>query len=267
MVKNFYKNVRFFLYFWSKFSIKVSKIFYYFGYEKLVRDNLQILFESYRIMKGGMIFLIKKEYEKNSRQMPATSTIVREKDYCDLLYAWLQCNSERIDVNSRGRRILKSKVKWTAIERDFTRKLIDGSEEKVMSRKTIAKYFQHLLDKGLIFCNDDEFYYLTVLDQHDANLIEYETLSKLMNVLQKNSISIYNYLFNRYFASGKQPFVATIKQVKDFIGIATTTTSNNAIVSDTIDILKRLELLDYKLIITEDNKTLMEFQWVRNKLP
>ena len=29
------------------------------------------------------------QIEKNSRQMPSLSSIVREKDYCDLLYAWL----------------------------------------------------------------------------------------------------------------------------------------------------------------------------------
>jgi hypothetical protein len=49
---------------------------------------------------------------------------------------------------------------------------------------------------------EDEYYYLTVLDKYEANLIEYNTLSKLMNVLQKNSLSIYVYLFNRYVANG-----------------------------------------------------------------
>lgn len=43
-------------------------------------------------MKGVKIIM---QIEKNSRQMPSTSSIIREKDYCDLLYAWLQCNSER----------------------------------------------------------------------------------------------------------------------------------------------------------------------------
>jgi hypothetical protein len=42
--------------------------------------------------------------------------------------------------------IEKKKVKWAAIERDFTRTLSDGSVEKVMSRKTIAKYFTHLMN-------------------------------------------------------------------------------------------------------------------------
>ena len=200
--------------------------------------------------------------------MPSTSSVAREKDYCDLLYAWLQCNSDRVNMNENGRRIHKSKIKWTAIEKDFTRVLVDGSVEKVMSRKTIAKYFKHLEDRGFIKLNEeDEYYYLTVLDSSEANLIEYNTLSKLLNVMQRNSINIYVYLFNRYYANGRNSFIATLKQIKDFIGIATTTTSNNILIDDTLDILKRLGLLDYSLITGADNKTYLEFQWVKNKLP
>ena len=200
--------------------------------------------------------------------MPSTSSVAREKDYCDLLYAWLQCNSDRVNMNENGRRIHKSKIKWTAIEKDFTRVLVDGSVEKVMSRKTIAKYFKHLENRGFIKLNEeDEYYYLTVLDSSEANLIEYNTLSKLLNVMQRNSINIYVYLFNRYYANGRNSFIATLKQIKDFIGIATTTTSNNILIDDTLDILKRLGLLDYSLITGADNKTYLEFQWVKNKLP
>ena len=208
------------------------------------------------------------QIEKNSRQMPSTSSVAREKDYCDLLYAWLQCNSERENMNDVVRRIHKSKIKWVSIEKDFTRTLSDGTVDKVMSRKTIAKYFKHLEDKGLIELNEEnDYYYLTVLDSTEANLIEYNTLSKLMNVLQKNSINVYIYLFNRYYANGKSSFIATIKQIKDFIGIATTTTSNNIIIDDTLDILKRLGLLEYGLVNGEDNKTYLEFKWIKNKLP
>ena len=200
--------------------------------------------------------------------MPSTPSVTREKDYCDLLYAWLQCNSERETMSSNSRRIPKSAIKWVAIEKDFTHVLSDGSVEKVMGRKTIAKYFKYLEDKGLIKLNEkDDFYYLTILEPSEANLIEYNTLSKLMNVFQKNSINIYIYLFNRYYANGCSPFIATIKQIKDFIGIATSTTSNNLIIDDTIDILKRLGLLDYTMINGDDSKTYLEFQWVKNKLP
>ena len=205
--------------------------------------------------------------KKNSRQMPSTTSIVREKDYCDLLYAWLQCNSERENVNTSRRRIEKKKVKWASIERDFTRELSDGTIEKAMSRKTIAKYFAYLLDSKLVSDEGDDYYYLTVLDGSEANLIEYNTLLKMMNVFQKNSINIYIYLFNKYYTSSFQPFIATFRQIKEYIGIATTTTSNNAIIDDTIDILKRLGLLDYRIKILEDNKTCFEFLWVKNELP
>lgn len=205
--------------------------------------------------------------KKNSRQMPSTTSIVREKDYCDLLYAWLQCNSERENVNTSRRRIEKKKVKWASIERDFTRELSDGTIEKAMSRKTIAKYFSYLIDSNLVSDEGDEYYYLTVLDGSEANLIEYNTLLKMMNVFQKNSINIYIYLFNKYYSNSFQPFIATFRQIKEYIGIATTTTSNNAIIDDTIDILKRLGLLDYRLKVLEDNKTCLEFLWVKNELP
>lgn len=197
--------------------------------------------------------------------MPSASVITREKDYCDLLYAWLQCHSERESANSSKRRINKSEVKWVAIERDFTRVSSDGVVDKVMTRKTIAKYFNHLVEQGLVY-EEDSYYYLTVLEQDQANLIEYMTLTKLMNVLQKNSISVYVYLFNRYYANGCAPFIATIKQIKDFIGIASSTTSNNIIIDDTLDVLKRLGLLDYHLI-RKDDKTYLEFLKVRNALP
>ena len=201
--------------------------------------------------------------EKNSRQMPAISSITREKDYCDLLYAWLQCNSERETIDSPQRIIEKRKVKWTAIEKDFTRTLADGTVEKTMARKTIAKYFMYLEDKGLIKEGANEnYYYLTTLDAMEANLVEYQTLAKLMNVMQKNSINIYIYLFNRYYANACEGIETTLRQIKDFIGIATGTTSNNVVVNDTLEILARLGLLSYKI-----SSEGISVEWVKNKLP
>lgn len=42
-----------------------------------------------------------------------------------------------------------------------------------MGRKTIAKYFSFIEDKGLITLREDGYYYLTVLENDEANLIEY----------------------------------------------------------------------------------------------
>ena len=157
-------------------------------------------------------------------------------------------------------------VKWLAIEKEFTRVLSDGTEDKVMGRKTIAKYFNYFLEQGLVTEGDDDYYYLTVLPKDSAHLIEYTTLYKLMNVLQKHCLSIYIYLFNRYYANGCKPVIVTMAQIKSYIGFSASTSSNNGFIDDTIDILKRLKLLDMQ-IVRKGDKSYMEFKWVSNKLP
>ena len=205
--------------------------------------------------------------EKNSRQMPkpARGGITTEKNYCDLLYAWFQCNSEKSSFKGGPRRISKTDIKWTKIERDFTRISIEGTEEKVMTRKTIKKYFDFLVNSGLIEEGPDGYYYLTTLDNYEANLIEYNTLSVLMNTLQKRSISIYIYLFNLYYANDCEPFVATLTNIKEHIGVSPNTTGNNLMITDTIEILEKLGLL--KTTYVQDGlKSHIQFLWVKNKL-
>lgn len=206
------------------------------------------------------------QINKNSRQMPTSALVVQAKEYCDLLYAWFQCESERCGINEPGRRVPKSKASCLAIERAFTRQTSDGTVEKVMARKTIKKYLDYLIEVGLIEPRDDGYYYLTVLSADGAHLIEYRTLNKLMNVFRKNSISIYIYLFNRYYANGCGSFIVTMKQIKDYIGIATSTTSNNMIVDDTLEVLKRLGLLQYHMTY-DGPKSMIQIDWVRNELP
>lgn len=105
--------------------------------------------------------------------MPSATYIVHEKEYCDLLYAWLQCHSEIAIAGSYERKIAKKLVKWASIEKDFTRTAADGTVDKVMGRKTIAKYFEFLIQKGLVYDKGDEYYYLKILNNYEANLIEY----------------------------------------------------------------------------------------------
>lgn len=203
--------------------------------------------------------------EKNSRQMPSNKETTKEKDYCDLLYAWLQCNSTTLGSKSGERRIPKKLVKWTAIERDFTR-FVEGKEVKAIARKTIAKYFAWLEENGFIELRDDDYYYLTILDKHDAFLVEYNTLAKLMNTLQRRSLSIYIYLLNRYIANSYEEYVVTMNQIKEFIGITTNTSSNNIFIVDTFEILTRLGLMDYQLKC-ENDRWYYTIKWVKNKFP
>jgi hypothetical protein len=216
---------------------------------------------SYYIERRGIV-----KIEKNSRQMPTMSSIIKNKDYCDILYAWIQCNSERAAVNVSQRRIDKKKIKWAAIEREFTVTLEDGTTEKLMEARTIKKYFKYLESEGLIELDPNgEYYLITVLEADEAHLIEHETLRQMAHSLRRHAIDIYIYLFNRYYACGQKPFIATLNQIKQYIGISKNTSSNNLVISDTLKILKQLGLLDYWLK-QEGDQSFLEFKWVKNKL-
>lgn len=148
----------------------------------------------------------------------------------------------------------------------MTRLDVMGHSEKIMDRRTIKKYFTKLIEKGLIIDNPEEtFYRLKILNNEEACLIEYNTLCKFVNVFKQHSISIYIYLFNRYYAAGCSNYIITLKQVKDYIGVSQTTTSNNMIITDTFDILKSMGLLDYRYNF-EDGKSRIEVLWVKNHL-
>lgn len=199
--------------------------------------------------------------------MPSIRSITTEKDYCDLLYAWIQTNSERVSPNRADRKIEKKKVRFIDIERHFTRE-IDGVVEKTMSKYSISKYFKKLIDMGLIYEDEDDkqYYYLTVLEPEEAMLIEVNTLEKLMNTMERHVIDIYSYLYNRYFANSQQSYTITLSQVKDFIGISTNTASNNYRIVCSFEVLERLGLLSFELV-WKDGLSFYQINWVRNKLP
>lgn len=198
-----------------------------------------------------------------TRQMPCRREVVAEKQYSALLYAWIQCNSERTTPRSADRRIEKKKCKFIAIERDMT----DSQGNKVMSRKTISKYFKWLIDQGLLEDDGGDYYNLRVLDKEEANILQYRTLTILLNTLRSEVIDIYQYLYGRFMANSGQAYIVTVSQMKEYIGIATTTTSNNAVVMDAVDILDRLGLLKFRYVQTEAKKTNIQIDWVVDRLP
>lgn len=198
----------------------------------------------------------------NTRQMPCRRDITSEKNYCDILYAWIQCNSERATLHSTDRYISKQKVKFTNIERE----MVDSEGKSIMNRKTISKYFHWLVEKGFLV-EEDKNYRITVLGKDEANIIYYKTLSVLVNVFQRHSIDIYQYLYGRYCACERKPFFVTIPMIKDFIGMSTKTTSNNAKVTDTLNILKRLGLLEYEYKWVDKDKEQIQITKVLDRLP
>ena len=102
-----------------------------------------------------------------------------------------------------------------------------------LTRQTVSTKFKNLISLGLIVEDTErKRYILKELDQTTGSLIPFKTLKVLNNTLSHNAISTYVYLLNRFIAAGEMPYVVTLKQVKEFIGIAASTSSNDEIVTD-----------------------------------
>ena len=106
------------------------------------------------------------------------------------------------------------------------------------SRQTAANRFKKLEALKLIeFDAENNRYILTYLERSLCTLVPQETLRKMNNALSRYSVSLFVYFMNRYLAAGEKEYVVTMAQMKEYIGIATSTSSNNIIVSDIMEVL------------------------------
>lgn len=145
------------------------------------------------------------------------------KNYCDLIYSWFQCESNLID----GERLVpKSKIVYSEM-----------ADSLGLERRTVSKYVKKMIEMGLLAICGDGSYKLCKLEPSTATLVPFVTLRQIMNSLHKNSVSIFVYLLNRYLANGEEGFYVTHFSLKKYIGIATSTTSNNVVISDILNTL------------------------------
>ena len=195
--------------------------------------------------------------EPNSRQVPSIEKYTADKKYCDLLYGVLQEMSYSEKIGDELIRYVNKK--------DIT---FEKLGEKIgLKRATTSTKFKNLIELGLIEeVPAEKRYKLNYLDKSISSLIPYETLRKLNNSLNMNSISLFVYLLKRYIANGEQEYPVTMTQMKTFIGIATRTTSNNEIITDILQVLSLLGLVDYELRRVEEDKTIYYITGMRNKV-
>ena len=176
------------------------------------------------------------QIQKNSRQMPKTQKIISEKYYSDILYAYFQGISLRNETTN---------IRW------FPKSMVNFSNlESVIgiSRQTISKKFKKLVELGLIaYQEEEDIYILPNLNAADAFLIPFDTLRKMTNTLNENTISTYIYLINRYIANNEQSFDFTLAGIKEFLGLGTKSNSNNYIIIDILEVLSLLGLISYNL--------------------
>lgn len=177
------------------------------------------------------------QIEKDSRQVPKVRDYMANSKYCDILYCYFQTISVWDNIVGHPRTFPKKEKNFSKIG------TILGQ-----SRQTISKKFKNLLDLGLIKETEDN-YELIILEEDLASLIPIETLRVLVNTMNDNTISIYVYLLNRYYATingGQQEFLFTKEQLKNIVGLSITTRSNDYIIDDILAILQKLNLLQFE---------------------
>ena len=195
------------------------------------------------------------QVQTNSRQMPSIEKYTADKKYNDILYGTLQEMSyaEVID-GVTARYVNKGDVAFATLGNKIG-----------LSRQVTSTKFKNLISLGLIeYVENEKRYKLNYLDKSISALVPFETLRKLNNSLSQNSISLFIYLLKRYIANGEQEFIATMSQMKKFIGVATNTTSNNDVINDILHILKLIGLVETELRQLEDNKTVIVVTKVNN---
>ena len=189
--------------------------------------------------------------QPDSRQVPKAKNICSNKKYYDILYAYLQCISER-NKETNKRYFLKKDINFSKLGEVFN-----------LTRQTVSTKFKNLKELGLIVEQDDGNYELVELSADIAALIPYDTLKILTDTLNENSISAYIYLLNIYYKNKCQPIQFTLDQIKSYIGISTTTRSNNEIITNILYVLQKIGLIEYSLTtFKQDNDSFQNIKTI-----
>ena len=174
------------------------------------------------------------------------------------MYGYLQVNSSWDGIKGSSRYVMKKDINFSKM-----------GEALGITRQTASKKFKDLVAMGLIEQSGDT-YYLKTLDAADAKLLPNDTVRILTNALSQNSISIYCYLFNRYFANNNKPFTFLYSHLKKHCGLSVSTRSNDYIIQDILKVLEQLGLIELQKIskveTTGDFKDIYQINKVNLKL-
>lgn len=178
----------------------------------------------------------------NERQIPKTKEYFCNPLYWDMIYAYIQVNSEWDGVVGHPRIFPKKKANFTKI-----------GEYLGLTRQTVSKRFQDLENGqknkeglNLITKLENGDYEIAILDNTVATLINNDTLRVLTSACNDYTISIYVYLYGRWMAQNQQEFKFTYEQLKQIINIGNKSSSNDYIIKDILNLLIMMELVTLK---------------------
>ena len=135
--------------------------------------------------------------ENNKRRMPTGEGVMEDKKFNDIVYAYLQSASYKIEDISQYRFLYKSQLNYTRIARELK-----------MNLKTCKSKIKYLFENGYIVevkKDDLTIYELPNLGQYYF-LIPNETLKYLVDTCNENIIITYAYLGQLKNALGEKAY-------------------------------------------------------------
>lgn len=195
------------------------------------------------------------------RQIPKTKEYCANKEYYDILYGYLQQQSQWEQKKNNNRRYVNKKlINFSQLGRQLG-----------ISRQTVSNKFKKLIKLGLVIDEPGDKYYLTPLSADIASLIPNPTLKLITDTLNEYSISVYVYLLMRYIANNEEMFQFKLSDVKKHIGICSTTRSNDEIITNILFVLQKIGLIKYHLTTLQqenvdykDVKTIYQLDYLTN---
>lgn len=193
---------------------------------------------------------------QDSRQIPKHSDYIGNKEYHDRIYGYLQERSQ-IDwkqgmKSQQGnfRYVLKKNVSYVKIAEDLG-----------ITRQTVSKWFKKMLEgteenkkagfPPLVREKKDR-YQLLFIEDRQAMLIPTPTLRVLVSIFNDKVISVYAYLYNRWYASQQSSFQFTYEQIKKAVGMGYMSRSNNPEIQLILKVLQNVGLIKWRQVIRDD---------------
>ena len=175
------------------------------------------------------------EIQRNSRQIPSNEKFTANKKYSDILYGYLQ-HISLLDEEMGVRYIPKQDIKY-----------VQMAEDLGLTRQTVSKKFNNLIEQGLIYLDGpNKRYILSTLEADLATLLPDETIRVLCNTLQERCLSILSYLLKTFVQHGGVSCEVNLDIIKAYVGLSKTNRgTNNEVVRDIFVVLKQLGLIDY----------------------
>lgn len=185
------------------------------------------------------------EIQKNSRQIPSNEIYTANKQYSDILYGYLQHNSQ-LDEVSKIRYIPKKEISYVKL-----------AQELNMHRQTVSSKFNNLIKQGLVLYNEPmKRYELVTIDANLATLLPDETVRICYNTLQDRCLSILAYLLKTYIQHGEKPCRINLDVIKGYVGVCVSNRGcNNQIVKDCLLVLEKLGFISYHIEREQDTTT------------